>query len=575
MAGPAERGASGPAMGQATNRWIRVGLCALVAAVYLQVRGHEFLNWDDGHFVVANPHVNRGLTAQGAAWAFTTDYTGNWHPLAWLSHMLDVSLFGMRPGGHHLTAAAIHLAATLVLFDALRTATGDAAKSAFVAALFGVHPQHVESVAWVTERKDVLSALFWMLTTAAYVRWTRAPSPRRYALVLAAYALALMSKPMVVTLPFALMLLDVWPLRRTAERPWTRLVAEKIPLLVLAAAAGAATFLASRAAGSLEEGQSIPFALRAQNAAVACVEYVAKTVWPVGLAAYYPHPDAIPVWKWAGAAALLALATAFAVRERARRPWLFVGWLWFLGTLLPVIGLVKVGRQAMADRFTYLPHVGLFVVLAWGGAELLRRLSNSKSTAPAAGVCAVLVCAALAWAQVGTWKDTPTLWTHAIAVTGDNRLAENNFGAWLSDGGDVEASIPHFQAAIRIEPTDPAAHDNLGQSYRRLGRLDEAEKEIREALRLKPVFPQAQRNLGVTLAQRGRLDEAVVALKEAVRLDPTYALAFNDLAVLHDRMSRLDDAVAAAAEAVRLAPDDDAYRQDLETLRAKKDAKRP
>jgi tetratricopeptide (TPR) repeat protein len=551
--------------------WLSVGLAVLAVAVYAPVRGFAFVSWDDQTYVCANPHVTGGLSTENVRWAFTAGYAGNWHPLTWLSHMLDVSLFGMDAGAHHVTSLVLHVANTLLLFDVLRRMTGAVGRSAFVAALFAVHPLHVESVAWVSERKDVLSTLFWMLTLEAYAAWVRDPKPRRYALVLLAFAAGLMSKPMLVTLPFALLLLDFWPLRRMTDAASARrLVVEKIPLFLLAAASSVVTFFVQRAQGAVGGLEMYPFGGRIANALVAYVGYVVKTFAPTRLSALYPYDPSLPVWRAVVAAAALAAVTVVAVRQAlsrgepsagrfstapANRPWFFVGWLWFLGTLVPVVGLVQVGMQSMADRYTYVPLVGLFVALAWGAAELLDA-DRRRSAATVLASAAVVACAVLARRQVETWKDSEALWRNAVDVAPDSAVAHNNLGTCLCDRGLYDDAIAEFREFLRVRPDDADAHNNLGHALRMQGRLDDAVAEFRASLRSRPDFARAYGNLGVTLRMQRRLDEAVPALREAVRLTPDDPVSHHNLAVALAETGRLDEAIAEIGETLRLAPDD-------------------
>jgi Flp pilus assembly protein TadD len=557
---------AGRATGSALARpaWIGVGLVLLAVLVYAPVRGHAFVSWDDQTYVCSNPHVAGGPTAANIRWAFTTGYAGNWHPLTWISHMLDVSLFGMDAGAHHVTNLVLHVANTLLLFGVLRRATGALGRSAFVAALFAVHPLHVESVAWVAERKDVLSTLFLLLTLEAYVAWVRAPSPKRYALVLLAFAAGLMSKPMIVTLPFALLLLDAWPLRRMTDAAAARrLVVEKIPLFVLAAASCVVTFVAQRGWGAVGGLEKYPLGGRVANALVAYVAYVVKTLKPTGLSALYPYDPALPIWRAALAGAALVGVTLLAVRQRRARPWFLVGWLWFLGTLVPVIGLVQVGMQSMADRYTYVPLVGLFVVIAWGATDLVGWERRRGAALPAAAVAATLACAVLASRQVETWKDSEALWRHAVNVDPDSAVARNDLGTALCDQGRYDDAIVEFREFLRIRPDDADAHNNIGHALSMQGRHDEAVAEFRAAIAARPDFARAYGNLGLALRTLGRRDEALAALREASRLEPDYPVAHHNLAIALAESGRLDEAVAEISETLRLTPDDGPSHADF------------
>jgi tetratricopeptide (TPR) repeat protein len=444
-------------------------LALLTLAAYLPALHNGFVNLDDGLYVTGNPQVQKGITRAGGAWALTANVANNWHPLTLLSHQLDCQLFGLNPAGHHATSLLLHLVNTLLLFAVLRGMTGAVWRSAAVAALFAVHPAHVESVAWVAERKDVLSAFFWILAMAAWTGYARRPSLGRYLLVALMMILGLMAKPMVVTLPFALLLLDVWPLDRRGLG-WQRLIAEKLPLLALSAAASLVTLRYQRT--SLAPLDLVPWSLRLANAAVSYAAYLGKLLLPRNLAVFYPIPLAIPAWQVAAAAALLAALTALAVWKARRAPWLLVGWLWFLGTLVPVIGLVQVGRQAMADRYTYLPSIGLFVAvvwgIAWGIAALARERRAILFTAAAA---AILALAAGTWMQAGYWRDSVALYRHALAATRGNYVAHVGLAKALTARRDWTGAEEQYRAALALRPGLTEARAGLAAVLR-------AEKEL-------------------------------------------------------------------------------------------------
>ena len=420
-------------------------LALLTLLAWLPTFGNGFVNLDDGLYVTGNPWVLRGLTREGLAWALTANVANNWHPLTLLSHMLDVQLFGLSPAGHHGTSLLLHTANVLLLFAVLRGMTGALGRSAMVAALFAVHPTHVESVAWVAERKDVLSALFWILALGAWTAWTRRPSTGRYLLVMVLMILGLASKPMVVTLPFALLLLDAWPLERL-RLGWKRLILEKLPLLALSGVSSLVTLRYQRT--SMVSLEILPWTFRLANAAVSYAAYLGKTLLPRHLAVFYPIPLEIPAWKVAGAAALLLAITAFSLWRARRSPWLLTGWLWFLGTLVPVIGIIQVGRQAMADRYLYIPSIGLFLAIVWGTAELVKRRAV---LAVAAGVV-VLALAVGTWAQAGTWRDSATLYRHALAVTRGNYVAHVGLAKALTVREDWDGAAEQYRAALALRP---------------------------------------------------------------------------------------------------------------------------
>ena len=541
-----------------------MALVAATAIVYAPVRHHEFVNLDDPQYVTGNPWVARGLSGPGLRWAFTTGHAGNWHPLTWLSHMLDVQLFGLSPGAHHLTSLALHLANTVLLLALLHRTTGALGRSSLVAALFALHPVHVESVAWVAERKDVLSTVFFLLTLHAYVSYARFPRARRYAVVLALFALGLMAKPMLVTLPLVLLLLDYWPLGRlSSPAEARRRVLEKLPLMAMAAASCVVTWLVQHRAGALKGLDVLPLGRRISNAVVSCVLYIAKALWPSRLAAIYPYPAPPPAWAVALGAAAVVAVSVLAVRARARRPWLPVGWFWYLGMLVPVLGLVQVGSQPMADRYTYVPLVGLFIVLAWGAADLAGRDPRRRAVTTAAAVLVVAACAVAARAQVGHWRSSVALWEHALAVTTESHRAENNLGHALARAGRNAEAVAHYGEALRLAPGDAEAHANLGLALADLGRTAEAVGHYEEALRLLPGDVEAHDNLGVALMDQGRIDDAIRHFEEAVRLDPSRALSHNDLGVALARKERFAEAVRELSLALQLDPDYAEARRNL------------
>ncbi len=549
-----------------------LGLFLLVLAVYWQVGGDAFVNIDDGLYVTDNPMVLRGVTSEGVSWAFSTFHAANWHPLTWLSHMLDVTLFGPSPGWHHRVNVLLHLLNTELLFFVLWGMTGGLWQSAFVAALFGVHPLHVESVAWVAERKDVLSTFFWISTMGAYLRYVRRPGAGRYAAVMVLFALGLMSKPMLVTLPFVLLLLDVWPLARLAQegpakpRPaqppgatLQRLVLEKVPLLLMSAASCAVTYVAQARSATVSSLDNLPFASRIANASASSVTYLWQTLWPSGLAVFYPHPEtmsaALPAWRIAGSILLLCALSLLALRQARRRPFLAAGWFWYLGTLVPVIGLVQVGAQAHADRYTYLPLIGIFVAVAWGVPALVpERRFRRLALGTAAGVTLAALSAA-AWVQAGYWRNSVTLFSRATAASRGNWFALNQLGLAYGDNGQNDRAISFYIESLRLRPAYPEAWNNLGHTYDKLGRDGEAVACYREALRIRPDFAEAWYNTGVTSEKLGRSEEAMACYREAVRLRPAHALAWYNLGGLVARLGRLPEAIGYFREAARLRPD--------------------
>jgi Flp pilus assembly protein TadD len=590
------------AVAAAVPIWIVVGLVLLNVFVYAAVVQHQLVNWDDPDYVSQNRHVAAGLSAAAVRWAFTTGHSANWHPLTWLSHMLDATLFGANAGGYHVTSVLLHLASTLLLFAVLRAATGALWRSGVVAALFAVHPAHVESVAWIAERKDVLSAFFFMLALHAYVRHTRTPRLGSYVALVGWFALGLLSKPMVVTLPFVLLLLDVWPLRRRETRSWPALVREKLPLFALALASSIVTFVVQSRGDAVYGLDERPLGARVAEALGAYVTYLRVLVWPARLAVVYPYPPAASLWRLALIAVLLAGITSIAVRYRKSRPYMLMGWLWYLGMLVPVIGLVPIGSQATADRYTYLPFIGLFILVVWAGADVIANWAGGRSVLVAASVIAIGGCAVTARLQVQHWADSETLWRHALAVTEGNWRAHSNLGNALSESGRVPEAIVeynealalrpsfaeahnnlanalasqgrradaigHYREAVRLRPADPLAHNGLGSVLEDAGRLDEAIAQYKEALRLDPDFAEAHNNLGAVLGRQGRLDEAAAEMRLALQLRPANPDIHYNLALMLRRQGREEDAVSHLHEALRLDPDHTAARDQLKALRS-------
>lgn len=555
--------------------WLMLGLVAITLAIYAQVWQYDFVTWDDPQYVSENPWVRGGLDWRGFRWAFTVGEAGLWIPLTWLSFMLDIQLFGQGAGGHHLTNVLLHVANSLLLFALLQRMTGGLWKSAFVAALFAVHPLHVESVAWVTERKDVLSTFFGLLSLWAWIAYVRRPRASAYVWAVAFFGLGLMAKPMLVTLPLLLLLLDYWPLGRAStgtpspgpETPVgvraraavaARLLREKIPFLAIALASSVVTIFAQRHAGAVSGLEALSLGSRIANALVSYVAYIFQMLWPVRLAALYPYHEVPAAWVL-GSAALLLGVSAWAILRARASPYLPVGWFWFLGSLLPVIGLVQVGTQARADRFTYVPLIGLFIIAAWGIPDLLGRWRHRK---PAMFVASVLVIAACIWiarAQVGTWKDSLTFWQHTVAVTSENARARGNLGSVLAGLGRDEEAITQYEEALRISPGLADVQNNYANSLVGQGRSEEAIAHYTEALRLDPDYVTAYNGLGSVLDDLGRFDEAIVHYESALRIEPGSALIHNNLAATLAKGGRLDEALDHVLAALAAEPDDVDY----------------
>ena len=520
-------------------------LAAITLAVYAPVGGHDFVRFDDRDYVVGNRHVNTGLTADNVRWAFTEHHAANWHPLTWVSHMVDCDLFGLRAGRHKLTNAALHAVNVMLLFLVLRAMTGCAAPSAIVAALFGLHPIHVESVAWVSQRKDVLAGLFAMLTLAAYTGYARRGSYLHYVAACLCLMLGLLCKATLVTLPCVLLLLDIWPLKRCVG--WRRRIVEKLPLLAISIAASAVTYIVQRADGAVRDLATIGLADRLANAVVSYVRYMGKVIWPSDLAVLYPHPAMLgdgATWPLAGViAAAVALGTVtmcvwcivYRTPGGRTRAYLVVGWLWFLGMLVPMVGLVHVGRAAMADRYLYLPAIGIYIACIWAGRDLLRhavRLDPHRRAALATlAACALLGALLLRTpGQVGVWRDSETLFAHAVNVTEGNWVAHINLANELSAQQRYDESVAHYQAAIAVQPNAVQAHDGLGITLARSGRTREAIAALRQAVRVDAGFAQSHYNLGVLLKQRGEYAQAAVCFERAIDLKPDFMAAKLNLA---------------------------------------------
>jgi protein O-mannosyl-transferase len=534
-------------------------LVAVNLFIYTQVRYFEFIGWDDPLYVTQNTEVSKGLSWQGTQWALTTGHAANWHPLTWLSHMLDVQLFGVSPGPIHFTNVLFHTANCLLLFWILFRMTSAICLSAFVAGLFAVHPLHVESVAWVAERKDVLSTCLLLLTIWAYITYVRRPVPKLYLLIHVLFALALMAKPMVITLPILLLVLDVWPLGRAPLKTgqwmvWRRLLREKLPLTIMAIATSAATLLVQRHGGTMAGLEVFPLGTRVANACVSYVVYLGKMLWPRDLSAFYPLLP-LPAWAFAGSVLGLIGISFLAVRNAARHPYFLVGWSWYLITLLPVIGLIQVGDQARADRYTYLPLIGIFVVIAWSAQRILRQ-NRMYEIAAAFAACAVIcVLALLARTQVGYWKNSYALWQHALESTARNVHANVNFGLALMDRGEVSNAIAYYTEALRIDPHFAEAHNALGAALFGQNKVSEASRHFEQALRIKPSFPEAQSNMGTVLARQGRAEEAISYFTRALEAKPGDAQLHQNIGLALAEMGHTDDAIAHFSEAIKIKPD--------------------
>jgi hypothetical protein len=502
----------------ATRNALLCVLALLTLVVYWSCLDHSFVNYDDPDYVTQNPHVQAGLTLRGVRWACTSRDCANWHPLTWLSLELDATLFGgQNARGFHCINVLLHTVNTVMLFWVLSAMTGAVWRSAVVAALFALHPLHVESVAWVAERKDVLSTLFWMLTLAAYLAYVRRPRVGRYLLVMLTLGSELMAKPMLVTLPFVLLLLDYWPLRRSDSV--RQLVLEKVPLFALVLASCALTFLVQRRSQAVASLERFPLDVRVGNALLAYATYLGKTFWPLHLAVFYPHPGAtISIVSVLAAASLLLVITVLVLGPGRHWPYLAVGWLWYLGTLVPVIGLVQVGNQAMADRYTYVPLIGVFLALTWGASDLARAWHMPRFVLAAGTVAVLAACVILTRTQEAYWKDDLSLYPHTIAVTQRNVLAHYNLGKALKDLGRPAEAETEYRTAIELAPTDAKIHNNLGNVLTDLGRREEALTEFRQAIALDFETALPHLNLGRALLEEGRFAEALASLQRGHEL---------------------------------------------------------
>jgi tetratricopeptide (TPR) repeat protein len=556
--------------------WICICLAVATLAVYAQVYRHDFIDYDDGDYIFENWHVRTGLDWHNVALVFTTAYAANWHPLTWLSHMVDCQIFGLNPGPQHLVSVLLHVANTLLLFLIFQNLTGAQWKSAFVAALFALHPLHVESVAWIAERKDVLSTLFWLLTLWAYARYVQKPGLNRYLLTVIPFVLGLMAKPMLVTLPFVLLLLDYWPLnrfvpvkrvktqhaRRSTQslidrfwRPAQPLVREKIPFFLLAAGSSIITFAAQKAGGAVETSNFLPFSSRMANAIHSYVAYLLKTAWPSNLSVFYRYQLAgYPPYQVALAALFLLCIAVLALHFAHRFPYLAVGWFWYLGTLVPVIGLVQVGRQALADRYTYVPLIGVFVVVAWGAPDAVAKWAAAKKPLATAAAFLLLVCSITTWFQVRYWRNTVSLFSHAVEIDRDNYVGHELLGTGLARRAKLEEAVAHYSEALRYQPTNAHIMGNMGFCLYQLGKVDQALEQYSRALKIKPDDPTALRNMGQMRFDQERFEEAADLFRRAQRNMPDNPALYCSLGDALAKLGRNQEAIDAYNLALHIQP---------------------
>jgi protein O-mannosyl-transferase len=557
---------------------LAVLLLSVTLMVFWQVKNHHFIDLDTRIYVTENPLVQQGLTIKGVIWAFTSTQPWNWQPLTWLSHMLDCQIYGLNPAGHHLTNVFFHLASTVLLFLFLARATQALWRSALVAALFALHPLHVESVAWVAERKDVLSTFFWMLSLCAYLRYVAKPGGKRYLLIILFFLLGLMAKPMLVTFPFVLLLLDYWPLgrfflaRRSPEKnrkipdlkeeepisPWYRLILEKLPLLVVSIFISLLTFQSQKTFGAAISLQQLPLTSRLLNALVAYGSYLVKFVWPVHLAIFYPHPlyphpgFGLPLWQPLVSGLVLLSLSLGAILKGRRYPYLPVGWFWFVGMLVPVIGLVQVGTQAMADRYTYLPLIGIFLMIAWGINDLFSGRRYQKVIlllVSGTMLVAFIVCT---WLQLRHWRDSISLYQHTLRVTNNNVEIHYNLANEFFKQGQVDEAITQYLCVIKIYSQYLPAYLNMGVALEKQGKFEEAIKTYQKAIQIKPDYAKAYLNLGVVYSKQGKLEEAIASYHQVLALKPDYVMAYYNLGIAYQKRGRIDLAIAAYQKVIEL-----------------------
>ena len=582
--------------------WVCLFLVAAILVSYWPVGGYEFINFDDPQYVVDNHQVGRGLTFEGTKWAFTTMHAANWHPLTWLSHMLDVQMYGMNAGAHHLTNVIFHILNSMLLFVLLHRMTGALWRSAMVAALFAVHPLHVESVAWISERKDVLSTFFGLLALLAYAEYVKRPGWVRYGAALLFFALGLMSKPMVVTLPFLMLVLDYWPLNRYPEQGgfwrFAALVKEKLPFFAMAAASCVATMIAQDRGGAVAPLEMYSFGVRLTNALVAYVMYMGKMIWPVNLSVFYPHPGIRPLWQVAGASLLLLGITSFALMQTKRRPWFAVGWLWYLGTLVPVIGLMQVGKQAIADRYTYLPYIGLFLIISWTTIEAMMHQRYSHPLVRLLiGIFLITGLTTASHHQIKHWRNDVALYSNAIKIEPDNELAHYNLGVAFAQKAEYEQAQRHFEESLRVNPANKKAYDDLGRiaslqgdhksavsyyssalnfksndpdtlfslssAHVELKQPDKSFEYLAKVLDIDPNHFQAGVAMGIALARRGMNERAEAQFKKVIQNHPLNAEGYNNLGVFMANNGRYTEAIQYLKKSLEIDPDNNTARNHL------------
>ena len=549
---------------------IQLILASLIVATYHPVKDHDFINLDDDRYVTANNHVRYGISLENVIWAFRESHVSNWHPITWLSHMVDCELFGLNPSAHHINSMLIHILNSLLLFNIFYKMTWDIWRSSFVAALFALHPLHVESVAWIAERKDLLCAFFWFLTMFAYLKYVERPCLKKYIPVIIFFSMGLLSKPMIVTLPFVLLLLDYWPLKRFKlknayqnneysnntfrinKRPSSLLVLEKAPLFLLSITSSIITFIVQNKGGAVTSIEALPIDIRVGNAIVSYLTYITKTFWPVHLSILYPHPLTISYWKISIAFIILSGITFFILRKAKSKPSLAVGWLWYLVTLVPVIGFIQIGSQAMADRYTYIPLIGLFIIISWIVPDFKKRYFRIFVSTIA--VLFILTFALLTGYYLSFWKNSISLFEHTLDVTQNNEIIHFNIACAYAENGNITKAIYHYKTAIRIKPNNDRAYNNLGTLLAKQSRYHEAIKYYREAIRIKPDDINAYTNMGVALLKTDQYGEAIKFLEQAIKIDPDSSVARKNLGLIFLQTGMYKEAIAQFKNALKNDP---------------------
>ena len=563
-------------------------LCVLsliisISVLYWPVTGFEFIDLDDNLYLYENPAIHKGLSWQGISWAMTTFHTSNWQPLTWLSLMADYELYGLNPAGYHVSNLLFHILNTLLLFFFLKQVTGDTWKCFAVSALFAVHPLNIESVAWISERKNLLSTLFWILTLFAYIRYVQKRQWRRYSHVLLFFIIGLMAKPMLVTLPVVLLLIDYWPLRRLSSinqycgelfpesvnrgSNLLCLLKEKIPLLFLSLCSALITLYAARTWGAIVPISALPLSERVGNALISYMSYLEKTLWPVNLAIFYPYSPIRPL-EIIVAILLLVAITVFIVVKRSEYPYLVTGWFWYLVTLLPVIGIIQVGSQAMANRYAYIPLIGLFVIVVWGIPELLKNRIDCRYF-PIPVFALILIMSFSTWAQLPYWRNSELVYRQALNATKENHVAHFGMGNVWRNRGDLRKAYSHYREAIKINPNYTEAHNNIGLILTQYGELHEAYFHYLQALRINPKYAEARNNLGLTLIRFGKTDQAESQFRQAIEDNPMLASAYNNLGALLITKGQTAEAKACLLRALELQPTYKEAKDNIDLLQQK------